>query len=115
MMCSSCHVPSRNSALLARPLQPEANFFVHADRARVERKDLQLDAVQACLFERVLQQRARCVCAVAFAPVILVADKDAKDGMAVRPVNLVQSAVADQPAFPQVRMAKTRESLSPRW
>jgi hypothetical protein len=55
--------------------------------------------VQIRFLERKTQQCARCICAIALAPIILVADKNAQDGVVVRPVNLMQAAVAEEQAL----------------
>ena len=65
--------------LLADALQLEAAFFVGANRTRVERKYLQLNAVQVGFSERKAQQRARSIRAIALAPVIFVADENAQE------------------------------------
>ena len=105
LVAQNCHdvlvVPRAfaEKRLLADAFQLEAAFFVRANCARVERKYLQLDAVQVRFLERKAQQGPRRIRAIAFTPVILVADKNAQDGVAVRPVNLMQSAVAEEQAL----------------
>src|SRR5436190_19092984 len=74
----------------------KTNFFIRTNRARVVSKNSQRDAPQIEFCKSITQQNMHCVCAIAFAPIFAVTDKDAYKSLASIPGDNIQVGAANQ-------------------
>ena len=89
------HKPEIESISNRLPILREAAFFEASPGSGVPIQGFQVDSLEVCLVENIVEQSGCSLSAVAFTPVVRVTNHNAQFGLTISFIDVVISAIAD--------------------